>query len=300
MVWAFDGPWRNFWPLILLPLLAGFISDRCSRGFPLIDVSHRCAIALAGLPGLVTLGLMAVAIWQSATRGIPHSIDGFILGVVTPAVAILLFLRATARASSRAARLRRLHGLSRRASVRLAAAAAIVGVRARELPTRDIECFISGFWRPVVHVSRGAVDRLSDVELEAVLHHERAHGLTGDPRMYAILGFLSDLAPMTGRALEAFRRAREQDADQVAARSVGVVPLASALLILIRGNTNPAAVAMGAVGGAWRLELLLGAAAPAPMSTANRAGIAAGIVSNAVLACWPLPHVALLYFYCTG
>ena len=300
MVWAFDGPWRNFWPLVLLPLLAGFISDRCSRAFPLVGVSHRCAIALAALPGLVTIGLMVVALWQALPRGIPHSVDAFILGVMTPAFAALLLVHATTRAGSRAAQLHRLRGLSRPATGRLAIAAQVVGVIARELPTRDIECFISGFWRPIAYVSRGAVDSLSDDQLRAVLQHERAHGQAGDARMFPILSFLSDLAPMTGRAMDAYRRAREQHADRVAARCAGVVPLASALLIMARGHGTDAALSMAAVGGAWRLELLLGVAVPAPMSRRNRAGITAGILSNLLLASWPLPHVALLYVYCTG
>ena len=300
MVWAFEGPWRNFWPLVLLPLLAGLISDRCSRAFPLVGVSHRCAIALAALPGMVTIGLMVVALLQAASRGTPQSVDGVILGVITPLSASLILLHAMARAGSRAAQLRRLRGLSTPATGRLATAAQAVGVVARELPTRDIECFISGFWRPIACISRGAIDALSDDELRAVLQHERAHGQAGDPRMFTVLSFLSDLAPMTGRAMNAYRRAREQYADQVAARCAGVIPLASALLIMGRGRGGGAAMSMAAAGGTWRLELLLGVAAPAPMSRRNRAAIAAGILSNLLLASWPLPHVVLLYVYCSG
>jgi Zn-dependent protease with chaperone function len=298
--WGFDGPWRNFWPLLVLPPLAGLISDRCARLFPTAGVAPYPAAALAVLPGLVTLGLASMAVGQGLTRGLPDSIDDIILGVVTPGSAIFIVLFAARRAWPRALALRRLRALSSPPGARLVTAAHEAGVTARELPLFEPECFIAGFLHPVVFVSRGALERLSDAELRAMLHHEGAHGRSRDPAMFGIVSFLADLAPMTHRAENAYRCACELRADTHAAARAGSLPLATALLVMARAHDEVPAVAMSSTGGAWRLELLLGLASPPPLTRRIRWRIWLGVVANGLLAVWPLPHIMLLYAFCSS
>jgi len=298
--WVFDGPCRNLWPLLVLPALAGRISDRCARFFPVTGVAPFQAAALTALPGAVTLGLASVALAQGLTRGLPDTPRDMILGVVTPAVAASIILYASCRALLRHLAMKRLCELSEVPGPRLAAASAVVGVRAREIRIRDPECFIVGLVRPTAYVSRGALDRLSDAELRAVLHHERAHARSHDPATLSVLSFLADLAPTTGRAFEAYRRAREQCADQAAVRQVGPLVLASALLAMVRSHAGLPAVSMSSMIGAWRLELMLGLTTPAPLSRQAHRRIRMGLFANVLLAAWPLPQIALLYIFCSS
>jgi Zn-dependent protease with chaperone function len=121
--------------------------------------------------------------------------------------------------------------------------------------------FCAGWVRPRIFVSRAAVERLSEAELEAVLAHERHHRARRDPLRLAIgrilshaLFFLPVLRPLQARESEN----AELRADAAAVAAVAAAPLASALLIL--GATGDGVVGVSPErvdhllgrAGAWR------------------------------------------------
>lgn len=75
----------------------------------------------------------------------------------------------------------------------------------------------TGIFRPVVIVSTGVVDCLTDEELKSVLLHERAHLLRRDTLCATLVTFVADCGFWpTDRALGIYRRSREIMADQLA------------------------------------------------------------------------------------
>lgn len=118
---------------------------------------------------------------------------------------------------------------------RLQRAAHDTGVaRVRFLDAAQPRAFTFGYVRPTVCISRGLLDCLGDVELEAVLRHENAHARKRDPlRMLLVASITRALffAPLTRKLHEAFQIAKEIDADQAVIRDMGSTkPLVSALI----------------------------------------------------------------------
>jgi Zn-dependent protease with chaperone function len=118
---------------------------------------------------------------------------------------------------------------------RLRRAARDTGVaRLRLLDAPHPRAFTFGYVRPTVCISRGLLDCLDDVELEAVLRHENAHAHKLDPlRMLLVTSITRALffAPLTKKLHEAFQIAKEVDADQAVIRAMGSArPLVSALI----------------------------------------------------------------------
>jgi hypothetical protein len=98
------------------------------------------------------------------------------------------------------------------------------------------EAFCAGYLRPTVYISRGALERLTEAEVKAVLAHEDHHRLVRDPLRLALgsiltkaLFFIPALRPLCDRHADL----AELDADGAAVRaSAGRrAPLASALLV---------------------------------------------------------------------
>jgi len=120
------------------------------------------------------------------------------------------------------------------------------------------EAFCAGFARPMIYVSRGAVDALTRVELAAVLAHEHQHRRMRDPLRLACgralahaVFFVPVLRPLCAR----YADLAELRADRAAVRaSAGrPSPLASALLVF------DAAAPAGLSGvSAGRVDSLLG------------------------------------------
>jgi Zn-dependent protease with chaperone function len=219
---------------------------------------------------------------------------------VTPAVACLMLAWAISRTFARQWAVARLFRASRPAGPRLAAAVRRLGRSARELPTAERECFVAGVLRPTVFVSRGALEGLDDCELNAALHHERAHIRGGDTRALFVLGLLRDLAPWgRGEALRAFLAAREARADREAACRASRLDLASALLALARPGGCPAAVLPMAdsEGLNHRLQTLLEGEPPSPQGWAARTAGALGV--NSCLAAWPILQFELCMLFCS-
>jgi Zn-dependent protease with chaperone function len=239
---VFDGPFSQIWPILILPALAGLISDRSARLLPPTRADWRVATALAAFPGAVMLALIGMFIGRAAFHlhwdGVGHMMKYH----VPLALGFAILGAAAWRSAGRARELRRVTRMARPPCPRLAEASAAVGLPARELPLEGFECFVAGARRPTAFVSRGAISRLSGPELLAALHHERAHAAARDPAVLAVLAFLGDLAPGTDRALTAYRHARERRADREAARQVGSCVLATALLAVTRPQIGRAHV----------------------------------------------------------
>jgi Zn-dependent protease with chaperone function len=293
----FESGLRNVWPLFVLPFAASLLSDRTARLLPRTPEASGAAAVLAAAPAMVTLGVLYPAL---TTYGRVITWEGVTLFYVTPAVAITLITYAAFRAVLRQRDVARLFRASTAPGERLAAAAARFGLRARELPTLDKECFVAGVLRPTVFLSKGALDGLADDELDAALSHEQAHIEGRDTVWLIALAFLRDLAPW-GRAaaLEAFQTSREALADRKAASSAGSLSLASALVALARPGPTPAGVLPMAKNDTlrWRMQALL---EEAPEATKPRswAQVVGGVGLNVALVAWPAAQWGLMELFC--
>ena len=296
----FAGTFSQLWPMIVLPALAGHVSDKAARLLPPTRADWRMAAALAAFPGLVMLALVVMILGRGVLHF--HYDDLFHLAKyhLPFALALGLLGRAGWRFHCRQVGLKALVKHAREPSPRLRAAAAAASIQAMELPDQGCECFVAGVFRPIAFVSRGITERMSDSELRAALHHERAHAASHDPAMLALLSFLGDLAPGTERALTAYRQARERRADMEASRREGPCALAAALLAVAR----PASLPLPAVGmagpeaGTWRLQAILGVE-PAPVSgPVSPLTLWSSFGANIALLGWPLPHVYMVYQLC--
>jgi Zn-dependent protease with chaperone function len=127
--------------------------------------------------------------------------------------------------------------------------------------------FCAGFIRPRVYVSTGALDALDEVQLEAVLTHERHHARCRDPlRLLAARVAFDGLffVPVLRHLAERYHAFAELAADRASVGRHGRAPLASALLVLGEGATP------GMVAGIApeRVDHLLGRAARWELPTA--------------------------------
>lgn len=291
------NPFRNLWPFLLLPAMAAYASGQTAQTLPRRAEASWAAVWLAAAPGLVALCALYPAL---TAHGTIKTWRGVVYLMATPTIACLFLAWAVSRSIMRQWAVGQLFCASLPAGPRLAAAAQRVGIRARELPTSERECFVAGILRPTAFVSRGALDSLEESELEAALLHERAHIKGGDTRALFALGFLRDLAPWAGgQALEAFLAAREDRADRQAIQQAGRLDLASALLTLARPAAVTAAVLPMASdkGLDCRLKALLHDEAPTPQGWVARTAGALGL--NGVLASWPVIQFELLAFFCS-
>jgi Zn-dependent protease with chaperone function len=140
-----------------------------------------------------------------------------------------------------------------------------------------------------VALTTAAVRALDDVQLAAVLAHERAHQRGRHHLLVALAGSLAAAFPQA----RAFRQGHEQVArlvellaDDAAAATSPRLKVAEALLALALAAPAPAAAAaLGAGGSATAARVRRLIAAPAPI---GRARAAAGLLTIAVLAAFPL------------
>ena len=292
----FDGSFRNLWPLFVIPLITALISDRTARLLPRTPGAWPAAAILVLAPAASAAG----ALYQALTTwGHILTWHGVVLMRVTPAVAAILLGYALVRMVLRQREVGRLFRAASPAGPRLAAAAARLGLRALELPTTDRECFVAGLFKPTVFISRGALEVLDDDELEAALCHERAHVLGRDTLMLFALSLARDLAPYgNGAALEAFKTAREANADRAAASNAGSLSLAAALVALARPGPTPQGVLPMAKRDTlrWRMQALLDTDAPEPKR--SWAQVAGGVGVNIALVAWPAAQFELMLMFC--
>ena len=292
----FDGSFRNLWPLFLIPLLTALVSDRTARLLPRTSGAWSAAAILALAPAASAAG----AFYQALTTwGAILTWRGVVLMRLTPAVAAILLGYALLRMVLRQREVARLFRAASPASDRLAKAAARLGLRALELPTAERECFVAGLFEPTVFISRGALAALGDEELEAALCHERAHIRGRDTLMLFVLAFARDLAPYgNGSALEAFKTAREANADRTAATNAGSLSLAAALVALARPGPTPQGVLPMAKRDTlrWRMQALLDTDAVEPQRSWMQ--VAGGVGLNLALIAWPAAQFQLMLMFC--
>lgn len=260
------------------------------------------AACAASIPGALFLFLVVYGLATGASSVCMQTIPGRILfGAL-----VVMMLAAIARAIVQA--VRRSHDASRTvatalpAPLRLARLAERAGVVAYLLPEDEQSIvMLYGDRTPAVYVSSKALHDLSDEELLAALHHERAHETRGDHRIAPVLYFLSDLLPLpVGDFVSTYRRSREFCADDYAVQRVAASDLASALLHMLAPQSAPPAhaAAFAEVTIARdRLRALLLNHRPAP-NHFYRAVVAAALVAIAAGGV-AVPQVASLVFHCS-
>jgi hypothetical protein len=235
----FASVWSSNWPLLALPLIAWKIGR---KALPFLDRmatdpmwQQRMAIHLSCLPGLVMISLGI-----SAALALRHAEVDSLLCIVVFLGPVLIcsfaIFRATARLVGRRRVLDALRDETVPASNRLQSIADEIQVPVRELPDCGLACLVAGVFRPIVIISTGAVESMTDEELQSVLLHERAHLLRRDTLWATIVTFIADcgLWP-TEKALNIYRRSREIMADQLACRDTDRLLLASVLVRFARG-----------------------------------------------------------------
>jgi Zn-dependent protease with chaperone function len=301
IIWIFQGPASQLWPMLVIPAVAALVSDRAARRLPPTRADWRIAALLAASPGIAMLTLMGM-IFSRAIRHMEwgEGAEHFMLYQGTAIVAAGLLAFALARAALRHHHVRELTAMASAPSPRLATAAAAAGVKVRELAEGSCEIFVAGIVRPTVFVSSGALQRMGNEELAAALHHEAAHVANRDPALFSLLAFLRDLAPSTDRAMTAFAQARERIADAQAANSAGSLALALALIAAVKPAQHKLPVpGMGGTGSAdWRLRAILGVEPAERSAPRTSLKVWSGLAANILLAAWPAGHIYVAYLLC--
>ncbi len=132
----------------------------------------------------------------------------------------------------------------------IAVAARRVGLdpaRVRIVPGLPNPAFTTGWWRPRVFVARDLSERLTTLELEAVLAHEAAHVRRRDPLRLFLMRTLATVLfwlPALARLVSDLADEWEISADDAAART-HALPLASAILRLAGADVGPPEPAVG-------------------------------------------------------
>ena len=217
------------------------------------------AALAAILPGALFLTLAAVGIGGGIQSTCLRFAGGrLIFGVLASLVAFGVS-RAIVLAFQRLAHARALLAASYEPSDRLSRIAERCGLAVRECADNRPLCLLVNVIRPIAIVSMGTLARLSDVELEAALLHERAHAASGDQQLALALSFFIDVLPLPADDLIAIHhRARELAADRRALGGTCVDHLASALLNLSKSvRTVPATAGFADHALHARLDALL-------------------------------------------
>ncbi len=240
----------------LLPLIERLDGDPGSQA-PLAAIA-------AIIPGGLLLALSMFGLITSFKSPCLQTPAGQVLFGITAALVSLATARATLLARRRSAEARMLVSQSRAARGRLADLARELDIHVGVLDESTPFCALTGTIRPVVLVSSGALERLTDSELQATLLHERGHARRGDQAVAAILAFMVDLLPLPApRFVALYRQARELAADDHALRQVAAYDLAAALLTFLSASRSVPTMASIGDHGRLRLErLLLGTRAP--------------------------------------
>jgi len=248
------------------------------------------AIAAAGGGALVVAALAPLApaspqllapaqTLHACSRLRDHPSAGRLLVVAVTTLALLAVVRGGAALAAALRATRRTRALGGRAALLHGHAVTIV-------PTARVAAFTAGWLRPRVFVSEGALGRLRDAQLAAVLAHEHHHRRRRDPLRLALRRVLGD-ALFFVPSVRGLRRRHDDlaeiDADAAAARAAGgdVRPLAGALLAF-----DGAAPAGAGISPA-RVDRLLSAQPlplPRPRDLLATAAVAAALLALALAA----------------
>jgi len=217
--------------LWLVPLLLPFVIYSISLVF---QINRNCVL-VAGPAGTASW-LARLQSWlcqAGATVAViltPLFFLALCIGVVKAAAALILNHRLVKRYGYLQEDYRGILSLS----AELAGAA---GIRPPSVVLTDLplgQAFVSGFWRPVLILSRPLLDTLDEEELAAVLAHEIGHCRRGDNRLTWLLVLLRDLLLFTGLSplvFASWEQLKERLADREAAE-LGASPLALAQALL--------------------------------------------------------------------
>lgn len=196
--------------------------------------TYRAALTLSGVTLLAMLACLAAAVDLAGFHApaMPRGSFAVVVLALVGAVAVVTgIVRSIRRARIEAGINRRLVGAASRLPTVDGPCGEVVVV-----PAREAYAFSAGIRRPRAFISRGALDVLSDPEVDAVLLHEGHHVRRRDPLRRLLLRVLSDLlffVPLLGWLTERFETLAEVDADRAAVRAQpSRQPLASALLVL--------------------------------------------------------------------
>ncbi len=141
------------------------------------------------------------------------------------------------------------------------------------------EAFCAGYLRPTVYISKGALDSLTNPELEAVLAHEHQHRSVRDPLRFALGRIFSQavfFVPVLRSLSDHYADLAELNADSAAVRaSAGRQgPLASALLVFdasappgVTGISSARVDSLVGESPRWRLPMWPMAASLLSLST---------------------------------
>jgi hypothetical protein len=240
---------------------------------------------ISAITGAATVALLhwhrehelACAVWQvclDALRGM-HGRPSQILAAAGLALLILVAVRlaiAWRQVIAAAARDRRRH----LALLRLTGTPR-PDLDATVLPDPDAAAYLVPGREPHVVITAGALGRLSDAELAAVLAHERAHAAGHHHRLRATMRLLHRAFPgvrvfaHAGRQVD---RLVELCADEAAMRHHGALPLARALVAMAEPTPTPGALNAAGGDAAERLRRLL--EPPRPLAWPVKALVAVG------------------------
>lgn len=270
-----------------------------------MDGDWRAQASLSGyaaaIPGGLFLFLVAYGLLSSASSPCLQTVPGRILFGTLGAMMLAAIVRAIVQAIRRDREAANTVATALPPSRRLARLAARADVVSYVLP-EDAEPIVMLFGRrnPAVFVSSRALRDLSDRELLAALHHERAHRTRGDHWIAPVLYFLTDLLPLRSSDLvSAYRRSREFCADQCAVRHAAAPDLAAALLRMIAPGAAPAHAAALAETSAVRDRLRALLAADLRKPNLIRRALVAIALSSIVAAGVAAPQIAGLVFHCS-
>jgi hypothetical protein len=294
----FTGPWSRVWPFVALPLLAFWAMRRAldrleTAGDPRRQA--RLAALAACVPGVITLGLSAHAAFGFRPFA-PESLDCYVKLLGPVVLAGVALARSGGGLAARRLRLGRVLKHAGPPSPRLARLAGEIGVPVREVDVDASICFVSGFRRPAVVVSAGALAALSDAEIRAALLHERAHLRHRDGLWTTAVTAVAEFCLFSSRrALRLYRAWREALADDEAARHVGRTEVAGVLVRFARSAARlPVPSSLAEPDGlARRVRRLVG-----PPDRPEHGGprATAAFAFAAALALYPLLAVALERF----
>lgn len=205
------------------------------------------AACAAALPGLSFALFATEALLTGSNSRCLMFVSGRVLFGFVILLAIVAFVRAAFRSIQQHTEVRRLFVSSIAPTERLAKIADDLGLHVRSLATDEPFCALAGVLRPSAFVSTRTENDLSDEELCAALLHERAHRTRYDQILVATLTFATDLLPLpVENLIEAYRRARELAADQLAVKEADPIHVAAAILGTVRGKSVSLAAGLSA------------------------------------------------------
>lgn len=291
---------------LVVPLIAWIAVRSLTPAIQKMNGDWRGQAALAAfaasIPGALFLFLVTYGLATSASSVCLQTSPGRALFGTLAALMLAAIGRAIVHALHRSRDAAHAVARSLPASPRLARIAAQAAVSAYQLPD-DAQSIVMlyGGRRAAVYVSTKALRELSDDDLLAALHHERAHQMRGDHRIALVLYFLTDLLPLpVGDLVRAYRWSREFCADGHALQHVSSSDLASALLQMVAPQSGPAHAAAFAEAAVLhdRLRALLLHEVP-KASQLRRAVMTAALLAIVAVGA-AVPLVAPLFVHCSN